>query len=155
MGAHWFWCGWGFQKNHRMGCVCPTCLPRPHPPLSETLPPPKHIFCCISLLDSLNMKHLFCWQLILYLTSTWMFFFCTLANASPTSYHIKTVCFCWVLKPSNNVCLLNLVPSASFLTQSNWLDKKADQSLCIRKEALGTRLIPTKTMLRGQVISNV
>ena len=39
---------------------------------------------------------------------------------------------------------------ASFLTQSDWLEKKADQSLCIRKEALGTRLIPTKTRLSYQ-----
>ena len=37
----------------------------------------------------------------------------------------------------------------SFLTQSNWLGKKANQSLCIRKDALGTRLMPTKTMVRA------
>ena len=117
-------------------------LPPPHTPL----------FCYISLLYSLNMNQLFCWQLILiflYLTSAWMFFFHTLATASPTSYHIKTVCSCWVLKPSINACLLNLVPSASFLTQSDWLEKKADQLLCICKEALGTRLMPTKTMVRA------
>ena len=74
-----------------------------------------------------------------------MFFFYTLANAFPTSYHIKTVCSCWVLKPCNNACLLNLADSASFLTQSDWLEKKVGQLLCIRKEALGGRLIPTKT----------
>ena len=77
-----------------------------------------------------------------------MFFFYTLANAFPTSYHIKTVCSCWVLKPCNNACLLNLADSASFLTQSDWLEKKVGQLLCIRKEALGGRLIPTKTMVR-------
>ena len=37
----------------------------------------------------------------------------------------------------------------SFLTQSNWLGKKADQSFCIRKDVLGTRLMPTKTMVRA------
>ena len=61
-----------------------------------------------------------------------MFFFCTLADAFTTSYHIKIVCSCWVLKSSNNACLHNPVASASFLTQK--LEKKADQSLCIRKE---------------------
>ena len=103
------------------------------------------------------MKHFFCWQVILiflYLTSAWMFFFHTLEcsffhTAFPTSYHIKISCSCWVWKPSNNECLLNLVPSASFLTQSNWLEKKVDQSLYVRKEALGTRLMPTKTMVRA------
>ena len=74
-----------------------------------------------------------------------MFFFHTLATVFPTPYHIKTVCSCSVLKPSNNACLLNLVPSASLLTQSNWLEKKADQLPCIRKEVLGTSLIVTKT----------
>ena len=143
-GGHRFCWGW-FRKNYRIGYGV---LPCPSP-LWEPLPRPTPLFCYISLLDLLNMKHLFCWQLILYLTSAWMFFFCTLANAFPTSYHINTVCSSWVLKPSNNACLLNLVPSASFLTQTNWLEKKADQSLCIRKEALETRLIPTKTMLRG------
>ena len=51
--------------------------------------------------------------------------------------------------PSNNACLLKLVPSASFLTQSDWLEKKADQLLCICKETLGTRLMPRKTMVRA------
>ena len=77
-----------------------------------------------------------------------MFFFRILANAFPTFYHIKTVCSCGGLKPSNKTCLISLVLSAFFLTQSDWLEKKADQSLCITKEALGTRLIPTKTMVK-------
>ena len=127
----------------------------PYKLISSPLSP---LFCYISLLDLLNMRQLFCWHFILIflcLTSAWMFFFHTLATCFPTSYHIKTVCSCWVWKPSNNACLLNLVPSASFLTQSNWLEKKADQSFCFRKEALGTRLILIKTMVRRQVISNV
>ena len=37
----------------------------------------------------------------------------------------------------------------SFLMQSNWLGKKADQSLCIRKDALRPRLMRTKTMVRA------
>ena len=85
----------------------------------------------------------FCWQLIIifvYLTPALMFFFRTLANAFPTSYHIKSVCSCWVLKPSNNVCLLNLVPSVSFLTQSDSLEKKADQLLYIRKRTPGNKV---------------
>ena len=69
-----------------------------------------------------------------------MFFFHTLATF-PTSFHIKTVCSC--------TYLLNLIPSASFLTQSDWLEKKANQSLCVRKEALGTRLMPTDIMVRA------
>ena len=75
----------------------------------------------------------------------WMFF-CTLATAFPTSYHMKTVFSCWGWKLSNDACPLNLAPNSSFLMQSKWLEKKANQSICIRKEALGTRLIPTKTI---------
>ena len=78
-----------------------------------------------------------------------MFFFHTLAAAFPTSYHIKTGCSRWVWKPSNNACLLKLPPSAPFLTQSDCFEKKTDQSLCVRKEALGTMLMPTKTMVRA------
>ena len=85
----------------------------------------------------------------------WMFFFRTLATAFPTSYRMKTVCSCWVWKLSNDACPLNLVPSASFLTQSDWLEMTADQSLCIKKKALGTKLMPTKTMVRPYVIGNV
>ena len=68
-----------------------------------------------------------------------MFFFYTLDNAFPTCHHIKTIFSGSGLKPTNNACLLNLVHSASFPTQGNWLEKKANQSLCIRKEALGIR----------------
>ena len=108
---------------------------RPH---YSSSPPPLPLFCYISLLDLLNMKHLFCWQLILillYLTSAWMFFFHTLATAFPTSWHIKTFCSCLVWKASNNSSLLNIVSSASLLTQSDWMEKKANQSFCIRKKA--------------------
>ena len=77
----------------------------------------------------------------------WMFFFRTLATAFPTSYLMKSVCS-WVWKLSYDAFPRNLVTSASFLTQSDWLEKKADQSLCVRKEALGTRLMPMKTMVR-------
>ena len=83
-----------------------------------------------------------------------MFFFRIVATAFPTSYRMKTVCSCWVWKLSNDACLLNVVPSASFLTQSDWLEKKADQSLCVRKEAMGTRWMPTKTMVRRYGIGN-
>ena len=85
----------------------------------------------------------------------WMFFFCTLATAFPTSYCMKTVCSCWVWKLDNDACSLNLVPSASFLMQSDRLEKKVYQSLSVRKEALRTRLMLTKTMVRHYIISNV
>ena len=76
------------------------------------------------------------------------------ATAFPTSYHMKTVCSCWVWKLSNDACPLNLVPSAFFLTQNDWLEKKADQWLCVRKDTLGTRMLPTETMVRHYVIGN-
>ena len=44
----------------------------------------------------------------------WVSFFCTLATAFPTSYHMKTVCSCWVWKLSNDSCSLNHVPSALY-----------------------------------------
>ena len=103
------------------GGYCKTSLSAPRCPYPSQ-------FCYISLLDSLNLKYLICWQLILiflYLTSAWMFFFHTLATAFPTNYLIKTACSCWVWKASNNACLLNLLPSASFVMQSDWLEKKA------------------------------
>ena len=137
-GCFFFFWGGGWGGGH-----CKTLLKAPSAPYP--------LFCYISLLDSLDMTHLFCWQLILiflYLTSAWMFFFYTPASAFPTSYHMKTVCSCWVLKPSNNACLLNLVHRASFLTQSDWLEEKVGQLLCIRKEALEATLIPTKNMVR-------
>ena len=61
-----------------------------------------------------------------------MFFF-TVATAYPTSCcmsihycwvfnstRTKPVCSCLVWKLSNDACPLNLIPSASFLMQSNW-----------------------------------
>ena len=56
----------------------------------------------------------------------WMFLFHILASAFPTSYHMKTVCSCWVWKLSYDTCPLNVVLSASFLLQSDWLEKKAN-----------------------------
>ena len=80
---------------------------------------------------------------------------CELYSLPYSSYYrIKTVCSCWVWKLSNDACPLNLVPSASFLTQCDWLEKKTAQSLCVRKEALGARMMPTKTMVRHYVIGN-
>ena len=35
---------------------------------------------------------------------------------------------------------INLVPRAFFLMQSNWLASFSNQSLCVKKEALETRL---------------
>ena len=88
----------------------------------------------------------FCWQLILIFlyfklekqtnySLAWVFFFRTLATAFATSYCMKTVCSCWVWK---------LVPSASFIMQSDWQEKKVDQLLCVRKVALGMRFMPLK-----------
>ena len=85
----------------------------------------------------------------------WMLFFRTLATAFLTSYRMKTICSCWVWKLSSDACQLNLVSSASFLTQSDWFEKKVDQLLCIRKVVLGIRLMPTKTMIKHYIISNV
>ena len=141
-------CSWViFEGGRAMSPSCKSTLP------SQPIPP--SILLCITF-RSAYMKHLFCWQLILillYLTThanssvpnfklgmqtnyplVWMFFFTTLATAFPTSYHINAVCSCWVWKFSNDSCPLNLVPSVSFLTQGDWLEKKADQLLCIRKE---------------------
>ena len=49
-----------------------------------------------------------------------------------------------------------VLPSSQclFSNQSEWLEKRADQSLCVKKEALRTTLIPTKTMVRRYIISN-
>ena len=73
------------------------------------------IYLCITSRFT-YIKHLFCWQFILiflYLTLAWMFFFRTLATAFPTSYRMKTICTCWVLKLSNDACPLNHVLNAS------------------------------------------
>ena len=53
-----------------------------------------------------------------------------------------------VWKLSKDGYPLNFVPGASFLMQSDWLKKKADQSLHSRKEALETRLMLTKNMVK-------
>ena len=85
------------------------------------------------------MKHLVFWQLILiflffklivqaHYPLAWMFFFHTLTTVFSNSYLIKTLCSCWVWKLSNDACLLNLIPTAPFLMQSDWLEKKANQS---------------------------
>ena len=44
--------------------------------------------------------------------------------------------------------------SQCFLMQSNWLEKTANQLLCVGKEALGMRFMPTKSMVRRYVIDN-
>ena len=44
---------------------------------------------------------------------------------------------------------INLVPKASFLTQRDW-SAFCNQSLCIRKEALGTRFSGHATLLSFQ-----
>ena len=88
-----------------------------------------------------------------YYPLSWMFFFHTLATAFPTPCHI---CSCWVWKlkcmPTESC---SPVPSASFRMQNNWLEKKADQSLRVRKEALGLMLMSTMTMIRCYIIGNV
>ena len=147
----WECCIWGVWG---MGTVCPCCKP------------PLLLFDCISVLDSLIWNPFFLLtthsnfsvlNLKLGVQTNYpfarMFFFCTLATAFPTSYHMKTVCSCWIWKLSN--LIINLVPSASFLTQNDWLEKKANQSLCDRKEALRMRLMSTKTMVRCYVMGNV
>ena len=118
------------------GVVRPCCKP-PHPPTPILL----YITSRFAY-----MKHLFCWKFILiflYLTSAWMFLFCTLATGFPISTVWKLVFSCWVWKLSKDACPLNFILSASFLVQSDWLEKKVYQSLFVRKEALGTKLMPT------------
>ena len=110
--------------------------------------PPR--FCYISLLDSLTWNTFF---LTIYSNFFILNFSLNVllpysSYCFPYFYLMKTVCSCWSWKLSNNACSLNLLPSGSFLTQSNWLEKKVDQSLCVRKEALGTRLMSTKIMVR-------
>ena len=73
-------------------------------------------------------------------------------------------CFSYFLLYENCLFLLSLktqqccMPtkprSQFFFPNAERLQKKDDQSLCIRKQALGTRLIATKTMVRCYVISN-
>ena len=45
---------------------------------------------------------------------------------------------------------INLVPRASFLTQSDWSAFFSNQSLCVRKEALGMRLSEHVSLLSFQ-----
>ena len=90
---------------------------------------PTPLFCYILLLDLLiwdtffvNLFRMNSHLLNLQLggqtncPSTWIFFFCTLATAFPTSYHMKTVFSFWVWKLSNDACSSNLIAIASFLT---------------------------------------
>ena len=98
------------------GAVSPRCKPTPQ-------------FCYILLIDLLiwdtffvNLFRMNSHLLNLQLggqtncPSTWIFFFCTLATAFPTSYHMKTVFSFWVWKLSNDACSSNLIAIASFLT---------------------------------------
>ena len=87
---------------------------------------------------------------------SWMFFFHTLATVFPTSCHMKTVCSCWVWKlrcMPTEPC--SPVPTASFQMLNNWLEKIADQSLWVRKEALGLMLMSIMTMIRCYIIDDV
>ena len=110
----------GGKKGRLMGggggAVSPRCKPSP-------------LFCYILLLDLLiwdtffvNLFRMNSHLLNLQLggqtncPSTWIFFFCTLATAFPTSYHMKTVFSFWVWKLSNDACSSNLIAIASFLT---------------------------------------
>ena len=91
-----------------------------------------------------------------YYPLSWMFFFHTVATVFPTSSHMKTVCSCrvWKLRcMSTEPC--SPVLTASFGMQNNWLEKKADQSLCVRKEALGLMLMSIMPMIRCYIIGNV
>ena len=45
---------------------------------------------------------------------------------------------------------INLVPMASFLTQSDWSAFFSNQSLCVRKEAMDTRLSEHASLLSFQ-----
>ena len=101
--------------------------------------PPSFLFCYISLLDSLIWNTFF-WQLVLIFLYfelglqtryplAQMLFLRIVVTVFPTSYRMKSVCSCWVWKLSNDACLPNLIPSASFLKQSDSLEEKADQLL--------------------------
>ena len=120
------------------GVVRPCCKP-PHPPtpillyITSRFAYMKHLFLLTTHgnFAVLNFKL----RVQTNYPLAWMLFFC-IATAFPTSSRMKTVCFCWVWKLSNDACPCNLFPSASFLTQSNWLKKKANQSpisLCLER----------------------
>ena len=65
-------------------------------------------------------------------------------------------CFWTHLRLADNLHLtmvfvgINLVPRASFLTQYDWSAFFSNQSLCVRKEALGTRLSGHASLLSFQ-----
>ena len=105
-------------------------------------PAPPPLFCYMSLLDLLigntffdnNLTSLnFKLGVQANYPLTWMFFL-ALATAYPINANFSKI--------------QHFVISASFILQSDWLEKKAYQLLCLRKEALGMRLMPTKTMVR-------
>ena len=77
------------------------------------------------------------------------------------SYVIKSLfksleCFWMHLHIANNVASyhglvgINLIPRNSFLMQIDWSTFLSNQSLCIRKEALGTRLSGHPSLLSFQ-----
>ena len=134
---------------------------------------PPTLFCYMSLLDLLIWNS--CFLLTTHSTFSVLNFklegvqtnyvlivlhlYSILASAFHT-YHMKTVCSCWVWKLSNVACPLNLILRASFLMHSDWLEKKANQLLCIRKAERShgkMRVMPTKkTMVRCYcIIDNV
>ena len=113
-------------------CGWKCCIPLHLPPL----------FCYMSLLDLLigntffdnNLTSLnFKLGVQANYPLAWMFFL-ALATAYPINANFSKI--------------QHFVISASFILQSDWLEKKAYQLLCLRKEALGMRLMPTKTMVR-------
>ena len=79
-----------------------------------------------------------------YYPLSWMFFFHTLATVFPTSCQMKTVCSCRVSK----LRCMSTEPCSPVPTQS-------DQSLCVRKEALGLMLMSIMPMIRCYIIGNV
>ena len=97
------------------------------------------LFCYISLLDRLMWNTFlltnhsnfsvinFKLGVQIYYHLSWMLFFHTLATAFPIFCYMKTVCSSGVWKlrcmPTE---LCSPVPSASFRTQNNWLETKAD-----------------------------
>ena len=90
------------------------------------------------------MKHLFCWQFILI-----FLYLLQIMSADKLSFGLNVLllyssycfpyfllyenCSCWVWKLSIVASPLNLIPSAFFITQSDWLEKKADHFMSIIK----------------------
>ena len=81
-----------------------------------------------------------------------LFFFCTLATAFPTSYRMKTV----LLEHENSPMMhtqSTLYPL--LLSQRRAIDcRRKSINGSVRKEAMGMRLMPTKTMVICYVIGN-